>query len=291
MLTHKIKMQLECLRYVRQKAFLSTHLGIPGWKESVEKILCKTSTRLSFWGCHQVTWPTDLNKYLETRSSLRALRSPVLQLHFCRRALPNLSPAVPSESLWILGEVQVVQLCISTANPLDFVSHALVRVKLVCRPPVMTPQTSFDRICHCGRCDGERSGCTSFLGGPPPCDRGHTIKWQWFSWRPHLCWQFRWCCLRDLGFLLPACWQGHTLPGTGEDTFIWSVQSSMSIFVSGIRGVRPLFSIRSVGRTSWVLESHQGLSTWLQKGGSGREQRHSKPVARGSKNLMLLEMR
>lgn len=106
MLTCMIEMQLECLRYVRQKAFLSSQLGIAGWKESVEKMptpwtfpelhLCKTSTSLFFWDCHQVTRPTDLHDYVETRgSSLRTLRCPVLQLHFCRRSLADLFPAVP----------------------------------------------------------------------------------------------------------------------------------------------------------------------------------------------------
>lgn len=52
-----------------------------------------------FWGCHQVTKPADLHEYLDATSPLKALRSPVLQLYFCRRALEDLSPAVPSESL------------------------------------------------------------------------------------------------------------------------------------------------------------------------------------------------
>lgn len=45
----------------------------------------------------------------------------------------------------------------------------------------------------------------------------------------------------------------------------------MSIFGSSILGIRPLFSIRRVGRASWVLDSHQGLGTQLQKGSSGWE--------------------
>lgn len=169
-----------------------------------------------------MTRPTDLHDYVEARgSSLRTLRCPVFQLHFRRISLANLSPAVPpKKALWILlGELQVVQLYKGMANLLSFVCSALVRVEPICRLPKMTPQTSFDRTCYCGMCDGERTGCSSFLGEPPPCDGGHTIKWQWLSRQPHLCWQFGWCCLRGLESL-PACFQENALSGNRGDTSI-----------------------------------------------------------------------
>lgn len=57
-----------------------------------------------------------------------------------------------------------MQLYNSTADLLDLVSHALVKVEPLCRLPVMIPQTSFSSMC-----DGEGTGCSSSLGEPTPC--------------------------------------------------------------------------------------------------------------------------
>lgn len=135
----------------------------------------------------------------------------------------SLSCCAPQKALWILlGELQVAQLYNGTANPLGLVSCALVRVEPLCRLPIMTPQTSFDRTCHCSMCDGERTGCLSFLGEPPPCDGGRTIKRQWFSRHPHLCWQFGWCCLRGIGSLCLPVGRRMLSLGNGGDTSTWS---------------------------------------------------------------------
>lgn len=139
----------------------------------------KNTTCLLFWGCYQGTRPTDLHVYLRAKwSSLKALGCPVLQVHFGIRPFAKLSPAVsPTKSSFL--EDPHLCICI-TAWLTNLVSGALAGVLPIHRLPVVTPQTSFNRTCHCSISGGQATGCSSSLDELLPCDEGWAVKWQWF---------------------------------------------------------------------------------------------------------------
>lgn len=117
--------------------------------------------------------------YLKAKwSSLRALGCPVLQLYFGIRPFAKLSPAMSLTKGSLNPPSWRTTSCITTQLT-HLVSGALAGVVPIGRLPVVTPQTSSNRTCHCCICGGQTSGCSSSLD-ELPCDEGCTVKWQWF---------------------------------------------------------------------------------------------------------------
>lgn len=139
-----------------------------------------TKTPLAFYFGAAIKVPDlvpDLyHVYLKAKwSSLRALGCPVLQLYFCIRPFAKLSPAVSLTKGSLNPPSWRTTSCITTQLT-HLVSGALDGVVPICRLPVVTPQTSSNRTCHCCICGGQTSGCSSSLDELLPCDEECTVN-------------------------------------------------------------------------------------------------------------------
>lgn len=185
-------MKLECLRWVGQKAFLSSQLGyLPEqsvwWKESMGKVTWAAHIQkhhlpfiLGLPSRYPTYWsPCVLKGQVKLVEGSWMPCAPAAFLHkaFCKAVSCCVIHQKLSESFFLEDH----QLCICITTQLTYlVSGALAGMVPMCRLPVVAPQTSFNRTRHCSIRGEQTTGCSSSLDELLPCDERCTVKWQWF---------------------------------------------------------------------------------------------------------------